>query len=256
MGEEGAKISPEAKEPCAPFCRALTEVVRRGDEGRPVRTAADEPLLPIRRLQHRRIRHAARLRWPSEGGSAGNEAVRHLIGRPFCAEGRTQWIYTPHLRRGNGRTLKRKRGEKTKRGAARATLRVPSPCDRPRGYRKERVFPVWKRKNKIGQPWERCKARAGNDKCCNGDACRQSLVPVDRCDVGIWPLFCPRLGARRSCHLRCEGLAVRLVPRLRASSRDTPRRLPERQSLPWCKSAHCRGSEGTSPPIEAAGRGA
>ena len=45
------KISPEAKESCAPFCHALTEVERRGDEGKPVRTAADEPLLPIRRLQ-------------------------------------------------------------------------------------------------------------------------------------------------------------------------------------------------------------
>ena len=55
--------------------------------------------------------------------------------------------------------------------------------------------------------------------------------------------------------MRCEGLAVRLVPRLRASSRDTPWRCPERRSLPWCKSAHCRGSEETSPRFVAVGRG-
>ena len=147
----------------------------------------------------------------------------------------------------------KKSEEKTKRGEDHASLRVPSPCDSPRDYQKQREFPVWKRKNKTGQPSGRCRARGRNGKCCNFDGHSPDLVPSSRCGGDTEGLFCRCLVGTWLWHQWRSVLVMPLVPRLHAGSRHRPRLAHRRGGR--SKWAHCRGSEETSPRFVAVGRG-
>lgn len=114
---------------------------------------------------------------------------------------------------------------------------------------------MWKRKNKTGQPWGRCRERGRNGKCCNFDGNLPDLVPVGRCGGYTERLFCRCLPATWLWGQWRSVLVVPLVPRLHAGSLHRPRpRLAHRRGA-WSKSAHCRGSEETSPRFVAVGRG-
>ena len=114
---------------------------------------------------------------------------------------------------------------------------------------------MWKRKNKTGLPWGRCRARGRNGKCCNFDVNSPDLVPVGRCGGDTERLFCRCLPATWLWGQWQSVLVVPLVPRLHAGSRHRPRLRLAHRCGAWSKSAHCRGSEETSPRFVAVGRG-